>query len=149
MFLNKININTGGRDRIGREHVSDQTLSIVAPWLQSAPHGQRYPLPAPFSNYESVIYADGGGLVVTVYAGDDPIITMGVAQRSRHGKELWSVLLANFDHAAGIERPSEPWLAVSVHPALIVHPESAQWLADFEQCVAWAWITRNRDLEAV
>ena len=36
--------------------------------------------------------------------------------------------------------PEPPWCAVEIHPALALYPAAAEWLGDFERCVAWAWV---------
>ncbi|MDC8446093.1 MAG: hypothetical protein LV471_09245 [Nitrosomonas sp.] len=162
MYINHITITTGNNARISRADVADDVLEVVAPWLQSIVNaGQKSPLPIPSLSHFSVIaYVQDGGLVVTVYgpsgphrqsqpAGSDiPLVTFGVAQRSRHSGPLWAMLLANFEHLAGIKQPSPPWCAVAVHPSIMMHPQALDWIADFERCVAWAWITRNAQLES-
>lgn len=147
MYLNFINLNTGLVSRAERAHVSDGSLYVIAPWLKNATNGERTPLPGGFGDYDAIVYIEGGGLVVTVYHGSDPLVTFGVAQRARHGAGLWGLLLANFAHAEAINRPAEPWIAVAAHPHLMRSAGAAKWLADFEQCVAWAWITRNVQIE--
>ena len=98
--------------------------------------------------------------IVTVYGPDGPhergqpanadipLVTFGVAQRSRHSEPLWAMLLANFEHAKGLQQPATPWCAVIVHPSIMMHADAIGWLGDFKRCVAWAWITRNTHLES-
>lgn len=147
--------STGSRD-----DVTDDALAVVAPWLQSIVNaGQKAPLPAvELSHFYAVAYVQDGGLLVTVYgptgphqpgqpAGADiPLVTFGVAQRSRHSGPLWAMMLANFEHPDGIKQPATPWCAVALHPSIMAHTSSIGWLADFERCVAWAWVTRNAQL---
>jgi hypothetical protein len=149
MHLNFITLNTGALSRAERSQIKDEALGIVATWLQNAVGGARTPLPGAYADCDAVVYMENGGLVVTVFNGPDPLVTFGVAQRSLHGQSLWSLLLANFAHEPSIERPREPWLAVAVHNTLFKHLSATDWLADFEQCVAWAWITRNVQIETV
>ena len=160
MYINHLTITTGHNARTSRADVADETLSVVAPWLQSiVGTGQRSPLPVPaLSHFSAVAYVQDGSLVVTVYgpsgphrtgqpAGADiPLVTFGVAQRSRHSEPLWAMLLANFEHPDGIKQPSTPWCAAIVYPSAIAHKTALSWLADFERCCAWGWITRNAKL---
>lgn len=160
MYINHLTLTTGHNARTSRADVADDALAIVAPWLLSVVgSGQKSPLPVPaLSHFSAVAYVHDGGLVVTVYgpsgphqpgqpaSADIPLVTFGVAQRSRHSEPLLAMLLANFEHIAGIKQPSTPWLAVAIHPSIMAHTDAIAWLADFERCVAWAWITRKPDL---
>lgn len=152
MYINHVTLTTGHVTRSQRRDVADDTLAAVAPWLQSAINsGQQHPLPG-LPQYAAAVFVQDGGLVVTVYAHQPdigqrlPLVTFGVAQRSRHGEALWALLVANFGAHALAKRPREPWCAVALHPTLAGDLGATQWLADFERCVAWAWITRNPDL---
>lgn len=113
------------------------------------------------AHYSADVLVEAGALVATIYAPqglhppgriatgpDDPLATLGVAQRSRHGERLWAMMIDNFGAAPGLTRPAEPWCAVALHPALAMHIDAAHWLGDLERCIAWAWITRDppRDL---
>ena len=142
--------------------MADEALAVVAPWLQSIVRsGQKSPLPvAALSHFGAVAYVQDGGLVVTVYgpsgphrlgqpkSADIPLVTFGVAQRSRHSEPLWAMLMANFEHPAGIKQPGTPWCAVVMHLSIMAYADAIGWLADFERCCAWAWITRNAQLES-
>ena len=149
MYIHHITLTTGHDTRSQRGDVTDVTLAAVAPWLQSAIYsGRQHALPG-LPDYAAAVFVQDGGLVVTVYAHQPdigqrlPLVTFGVAQRSRHGEALWALLVANFKAHALAKRPREPWCAVALHPTLAGDFGTTQWLADFERCVAWAWITRN------
>jgi len=162
MYINNLTLTTGHNARTSRADVADDVLAIVAPWLQSiVSTGQKTHLPVPaLSHFSAVAYVQDGGLIVTVYgpsgphregqpaSADIPLVTFGVAQRSRHSEPLWAMLLANFEHPEGIKQPTAPWCAVAMHPSIMAHASAIGWLADFERCVAWAWITRNTHLES-
>ena len=161
MYINHTTLTTGHNARTSRADVADEALAVVAPWLLSVVgSGQKSPLPVPtLSHFSAMAYVQDGGLVVTVYgssgphqpgkpaSADIPLVTFGVAQRSRHSEPLWAMLLANFERAPGLGQPATPWCAVAVHPSITAHADAIGWLADFERCVAWAWITRNVQLE--
>lgn len=161
MYINHLTLTTGRNARTSRADVADEALAVVAPWLQSIVNtGQKSPLPVPeISHFSAIAYVQDGGLIVTVYGqsgphhpgqpanSDIPLVTFGVAQRSRHSEPLWAMLLANFDHPEGIKQPATPWCAVVMHPSIMAHTDAIGWLADFERSVAWAWITRNAQLE--
>lgn len=163
MYINHITITTGHNARTSRADVTGDVLEVVAPWLQSIiKTGNKAPLPVrDISHYSAKALVHSGGLVVTVYGpigphqqgapanADIPLVTFAVARRSRHGGDLWSMLLAIFDHKSGIKQPSVPWLAVAVHTSAFAHRDALDWLADFERRVAWAWITRQPDIRGV
>lgn len=164
MYIHKITLNTGSRQRLTRDAVDDTTLAVVRPWLVAAVASQqRTPLPvAALSHFSAVaLRHESGGLVVTIYgpagphipgqastASQTPLATMGIAQRSRHGTDLWGMLMATFGRWAhiGIKNPRAPWCAAVALPGLLAYPDSAQWLDDLESCIAWAWITHTPDL---
>lgn len=86
--------------------------------------------------------------MATVYArvSDEPrvpLVTFGVAAHSRCGARLWRTMHEGRELAtSGSPCPPEPWIAVIVHPTSVAAPEAFAWLADFERCVAWAWVAR-------
>lgn len=152
MYINHITLTTAHVTRSQRADVDDGTLAVVTPWLQQAVNsGRQHPLPG-LPEYAATVFLQDGGLVVTVYARQAdigprlPLVTFGVAQRSRHGEALWALMMANFGAHARAQRPREPWCAAALHPTLQLDIEATEWLADFERCVAWAWITRTPDL---
>lgn len=160
-YLNHITLSTGRNARSERSGVDDSVLALLSPWLKKIINsGQAMPLPVDdLSHFSAKAFVQDGGLVVTVYGpsgphergtpanADIPLVTFGVAQRSRHGGDLWTMLLANFKQLDGIKQPSAPWCAVVVHPSAFAHRDALDWLADFERCVAWAWITRQPDIK--
>lgn len=42
-----------------------------------------------------------------------------------------------------------PWLAVVPHASIMAYRGDIDWMADFEACAAWAWITRAPSLESI
>lgn len=163
MYITHTTITTGHTSRSQRSEVHDGTLKLLVPWLNKAlASGVQEPLPVqPLSHYSALASIEEGGLLLTVFAplgphrqgvpflGETtPLVTMGVAQRTRHAA-LWPKLTA----LAKIERDlpaGVPWCGVALHlDALAAHRDAAGWLGDFERCIAWAWVTRNPGLEAV
>ena len=160
MYINHITITSGHIARTSRSDVSDEVLAIVSPWLKKIINTEeKYPLPvAELSNYSAIAYVIEGGLLMTVYGsfsdgsstdGTVPLVTFGVAHKSRQSEPLWAMMLANFEHDQNIKQPSTPWCAVAIHSTIILHPDALSWIGDFERCVAWAWITRNPNLDLV
>lgn len=147
--------------------MSDDTIAVLVPWLVSARGAGGAPAPLPgkaFAGFTAKVLVEHGALVCTVYgpaarfphlagmaeAQDGvPLVTFGVAQRSRHSKTLWDILVASSDHPPRCAMPESPWCGVILHPPLPAFPDASEWLGDFERCVAWAWISRNTHLESV
>lgn len=163
-YITHITLTTGHTRRSPRDEVGDDILRALHPFLAGLLHtGARQPLPVPaLAHYSASAAVDAGGLVCTVWgpAGPHtpgkphpgnalPIVTLGVAQRSRQGPDLWGMMRAQFGGAPGLARPAEPWCAVALHPGLAQYPDTAEWLGDLERCIAWAWITRAPAMEAV
>ena len=164
MYINHITLNTGYLARTQRADVPPEVTALLAPWLQGiANSGQAHPLPVPeLAHISAQAFVQDGGLAVTVsapvgphspgrpHAGAvAPLVTFGVAQRSRQGAALWALLIRAFPVKQGLQQPEAPWLAVALHPSAAAYTGALDWLGDFERCIAWAWITRNPVLGAV
>ena len=163
MYLNHITLSTGHIARTERADVAPEVTELLAGWLPDAVNsGQAHALPvAALSHFSAQAFVQSGALVVTVsapvgphelgkpHAGPAmPLITMGVAQRSRQGADLWASLTKAFETKPGLEQPATPWLAVAIHPSIAFYAGPVEWLGDFERCIAWAWLTRNPDLRS-
>ncbi len=159
-YLNHITLSTGDCRRSPRAEVDDETLALLHPWLtRSLASGRIEPLPvAPLSHYGARVIKEIG-LLATIYGprgphnpgaphpGEHvPIVTLGVAQRTREADDLWAHLVANFGAQNGIAMPAAPWCAVVLHQNIVAFSEAAEWLGDLERCIAWAWITRHPGL---
>lgn len=164
MYINHITLNTGHLARTQRAGVDPEVTALLAPWLQVIVNsGQAHPLPVPeLAHISAQAFVQDGGLVVTVSAPAGPhtpgkphtgpampLVTLGVAQRSRQGAALWALLVNAFGQKPGLQEPGAPWLAVALHPSAAAYTGALDWLGDFERCIAWAWITRNPVLGAV
>jgi hypothetical protein len=163
LYINHVTLQTGHCAHSDRSEVRDDVLALVAPWLAGIINsGNLHPMPVQeLSHLSARATVDHGCLLLTVFAPsgpfiagqahhgkDIPLITLAVAQRSRQGAELWPMLIEAFSASPKTKKPEEPWLAVALQPGLIAYRAEAAMLADFERCVAWAWITRNTKLEA-
>lgn len=156
-YINHITLSTGHCRRSPRSEVSDATLDILRPWLLDLVESAgKSPLPVAELSHFSALAIVEVGLVVTIYGPSGPyisgrpnktdgapIVTIGVAQRTRQGSELWSKLSKHFVTVAGLEPPSTPWCAVALHENIMAFPDAAEWLGDLERCIAWAWVTRH------
>lgn len=160
-YIDHVTLTTGHRSCARRADVAAPVLDVVAPWLDrvllaDAPSAAT-PLPVPdLSDFSATAFTTPGGLVVTVYGPDIlslppampepiPLVTFGVARRSRGAAKLWDSLVKQDPTGRCGTMPGAPWLAVLLHPSLTIFPDAAHWLGDFERCVAWAWVERLAD----
>lgn len=146
MYIHHITLNTGHASRVSAGDVSGETLASVRPWL-SAMLDSGEPMPLPVSalanDYSAHASAADGAVVVTVSGPTGlPLVTIGVAARSRHAVKLWGDLV-ELSGAADQTRPSAPWCAVVLWPSLAAHLDATAWLGDMERCIAWAWLTQT------
>lgn len=154
--LTHITLTTGHSRQSAHAEIDPQIEAIIAPWLREllASDEERKPLPGllpgllpEFLAYDVMAEEVGGGMLLTVLAGMDPLVTVGVTATDEDDGNLWPMFRTAFPWVRpGLARPPAPWCAVITHPALADHQDAANWLADFERCVAWAWITmRDED----
>ncbi|QTD44309.1 hypothetical protein [Ottowia testudinis] len=153
MYIQHLTVTTGHAHRSTRAMVGDDVLALLSPWLDQAIAARAItPIPR-MDGFGALCLHQQGTLVVTVYAPQPdigprmPQVTFGVAQRSRQAAALWPMLMQAGPAAPGVKQPEAPWCAVHLHPT--VDRDALDWLADFERCIAWAWITRKPQLEAV
>lgn len=143
-YLNHITLTTGHLARTSRADVTDETIAALTLWLDQALDSEPpVPLPGPLGSrdgFSAAPYTVNGALVCTVYGQDAPLVTFGVAQRSRHATELWALLVAQFGAVQNLKMPSTPWCAVAIHPAFAGQLNASAWVGDFERCVAWTWL---------
>lgn len=155
-YIYHITLTTGHCRKSPRSEITDEAIKIIKDWLKKGLEMDTpIPLPVPdLSHFAAKVLTDKGALVVTVYgplgphvpgrpagAPELPLISMGVAKRSRHSAYLWEVLAKMA--TPKIDCPHTPWCGVIVYPGLARYIDSTEWLADFERCVAWAWVESN------
>jgi hypothetical protein len=132
-----------------RSEVRDELIVALRRMLRDGRHKMLVPMDA----YEVQVNTADGGLMATVYRGADPLVTFAVAQDAIGAAELWPVLtdlyyrltdmrgMRTADFAAAHEPKELPWCAaVTILPT----PDEAAWIADFERCLAWAFLDRTK-----
>lgn len=144
-YINHITISTGHVARTSRADVTDETIKALSPWLKACmAYINPYPLPGPLGTRDGFVMAasiERGGLICHVGHQDDgPLVTFGIAARSRQSGELWAWLCAQYGSRDALTAPSVPWCAVALHPAYMLQHGVSAWMGDFERCVAWTWI---------
>lgn len=164
MYLNHITMTTGHIARTSRADVAQAVTALLAEWLPTTINsGKAHSLPVvALSHFSAQVFVQDGALVVTVSAPAGhhqpgkphtgkamPLVTFGVAQRSRQASPMWEMMVKAFGCKSGLKPPDTPLCAVAIHPGIAIYKGPAKWLGDFERCVAWVWITRNPDLKPV
>jgi hypothetical protein len=137
--LEHYTLTTGHTRKSFRSEVRNEALEVLSPFLSSG----RLPLPPPFHNYECQVTTEGDGLMATVWEQDRPIVTFGVAPNERVAGIVWEALENGYTGALFQATPpcrpkTVPWCGVII---MFFDPDEG-WVADFERCLAWAWIER-------
>lgn len=156
MHLHHVTLNTGHSRRLDRQEISSRATDIAAAWLRDAlRHQEPMPLMHPFEAYNGQALTSDGALVVTLYGRAPqvgqrlPLLSFAVATRSRHGHALWDAMLKGAPQQVlpNLARPPAPWCAATFYPTVASDPDALSWAADFEGCVAWAWLSRHPDIK--
>ena len=143
-YLNHIVLSTGHTRRSYRSEVTDDVISMLRPVVLALRQDQRPNLSIP--DYWINGPAMGHACVIwTIWHSDgSPIATIGLANRSRCGAQIWRALheMETPDKIATHpgDVPAAPWLAVRLHIGASMHLDCMEWLGDFQRCFAWAWI---------
>lgn len=161
-FIQHVTLNTGHNKPYNRFECRPETIK-GAKALISAALEQDLPLSMPSGELAHLAFAcvaEGRKLTITVFApmgphtkgqpfryngkNGAPIAICGIAPKSKDAK-LWDMLLDTYStvypsETIACERPQASWLGVIVTPLVQQFPESLTVLADFERCMAWAWL---------
>lgn len=141
-YLWHITLESGDTRRSPRSEVSQQVLATMAPHLRRALAAGRAGDPIPTTDSRLTATASGPNLVATVLSYDGvPLVTFGVASRSRGAGALWGALhegrLTTTDRA---ELPAAPWCAARLEAGPEYLTDVSEWIGDYERIIAWAWI---------
>lgn len=149
--LPHITLDTGHVRQSPRSEVGDETLATLRASLAMALEQPRSRIPVPMQpGYSYGVTAEHGCLLVTIYgtvqATPAPVVTFGVAAPGSDAGGLWRILhddrggLEGVAYRTDIRRPPRPpWVAARMEFAAGLVPPTL-WLADFERCIAWAWL---------
>lgn len=151
-YIWHITLNTGHSRRSERSEVDDGVISTVRLILAEAvaAPGQRIPvIPGP-PDIALEAHPAGPHLLAPVWDSHTgaPLLTLGIAPRSREAGRLWEVLHGGNHHlVVGLaDVPRAPWCGFVLHPTIMLRPDAMRWAGDMERCVAWAWMELRRDL---
>lgn len=155
-YIHHVTLNTGHTRRSLAGEVSAEALAACKASLAICLSGtqQRAPLGADLAPdiaaYQLTATAQGRCLVATIWHGHDPVCTVAIARHGRCGSHLWRLMHEPAPGVAplvtdGAMQPQAPWCAVRLEAGITRHLDAAQWLGDYERCLAWAWIEIDQE----
>ena len=161
-FIQHVTLNTGHNKPYNRFECRPETINKAKCLINNALEAG-VPISMPEGELAHLAFscvAEGRKLVVTVYGpmgphtkgkpfrytgkNGAPLAICGIAPKSKDAK-LWSAMMETYTLVYNKppeckDRPSAPWLAAIVTPLSMQFMEAIPVLADFERCMAWAWI---------
>jgi len=151
-YIQHVTVTTGHVRRSQRSEVADDILEWCRGHLQRVLAGERDPIPRVQPSCWLTGAAEGRCMTATVWtrdpdAGDTPLVTIAVALHSRCGARLWELIHAHTSlpvETSSQQQAAVPWVAARLEPGIARHPRAAEWLGDYERCLAWAWYERRR-----
>jgi hypothetical protein len=148
--MSHLTITTGHMAKSLRRAVPDQIINKMREWLED---GKREFIPGQSGEvlakripgcegYWATLKTIGDSLLVSVIQKDVGLaLTFGVAANNESGGDLWCRL------GSETKQPAAPWCAVNIDLGFCFSArtqtkliQDLQWFADFERCVAWAWL---------
>ncbi|WP_116963082.1 hypothetical protein [Fastidiosibacter lacustris] len=166
-YLTHLTLPTGDKDRCYRDTINDKTIKLLKPWLKKCIDSRiAQPLPVPdLAHYSAKILTDHSVLIVTVYgpaapheqaqasSAGIPLTTSYIVQRSRQAVRAWMLIKEHFRFLTAKvnaqQIPNAPSITTVIHDCGALYLDAFLWLADFERCIAWTWITDKPQLEVV
>ncbi|MFN0166897.1 MAG: hypothetical protein ACKV22_10745 [Bryobacteraceae bacterium] len=129
-----LTLNTGHVRTFPRSEADESTIERVSQWLADdafdLPGGYRCVLTHRTSkSFEAEVRTPAGA----------KLVSMGFAAEPSAGAAVWDWLVAADQPQPGVV----PWLAVRLHEGLARDPAAADWLGDFERCLAWGFLVRH------
>jgi hypothetical protein len=143
-FIRHITLTTGHtRDSFAGE-ISPEAIEVCTALIDQMIVGKRPPIPG-FQSFRISGVSYGRCFVATVWSGNEPIVTIGIANHSRCGAETWRALHKSAALPCATqsdEYPQAPWCAARLEPHCMFYPDAMNWLGDFERCLAWAFLEK-------
>ncbi|WP_420961093.1 hypothetical protein [Brucella sp. IR073] len=148
-YLYFVTLNTGSTSTMD---APDATVTHSAALdLGRALRDGRAPITA-HNGYDLAVLTVGRSMLCTVYKGNSPLATFGVAAQARGAAKLWHMMhetAPNYGLKTDANNPPAlPWCAVRVEPGLLKDFGASRWLASYELEIATAWIERRHRDEA-
>lgn len=150
--MQHITLTTGDVYTSRRDEVDDNVVVGLQPLLSTMIAGKSALIPGGAGDFTLRGVAVGRCFVATVYGittskGPVPLLTMGVTANEEYAARLWSDLHRSLSVPVVTDPDSPPvevpWCAVRLDIGAKLQSEDLYWLADFERCLAWAFLERH------
>lgn len=146
-YLLGINMATGLTTRTYRGEVHDHSVLGAIEMLDRAQH-ERVRMPGLGDDMAITVTSEGrSAMIATIWHGEAPVVTFGVARNSRASAGLWRILLrtATPEHTAialdESSRPQPPWIAARIEiGAALVCPVIMMAIGGLESAIGFAFL---------
>lgn len=142
-YIWHVNINTGRAEKLPIAAASAEDMAQAHQLLAGT--GRQ---PVLGTTLTVDIVHDGPNLVATFFGGAVPVVTMGVATKSRAAARLWEMLIeaagrAGAAPASGAgDVPRAPWAGIIVYGSFLGHMDEMPLLGRLEHALACAYLDR-------
>ncbi len=138
-YLYHITLDTGDIGTFDRATMSDTAIKTIGPHLAKAVRTGKDIIPTTACTLKAT-HAGPFLLGTIINFTGAPILTFGVAPKSRGAAKLWDMLISTGVLASDPgEVPPAPWLATRME-AGASRSTLASWIPDYQRLIAWAWI---------
>lgn len=145
-WLQHVALNTGITKRTYRDEVSDESVAGAMDLLERAKH-ERVPMHA-LGRDVAITVTSGGpsAMIATIWEGQRPVVTMGVARTSLPSARLWRILLRSTSPLTPIvldesSRPQPPWIAARIEiGGALVSPTLMMAIGGLEAAIGFAFL---------
>lgn len=160
-YLHHVTLTTAHSRRSYRHEVENDTLRVCAELIERAIEDPREHVVIPATDCTMTATAESRALIATVWGPvteirnspptRPPLVTFGVSDHSRAGSKLWRILHQAREpevQTSPDNPPPTPWIGARLEIGIALMPEHAEWISDFEWCIGWAWLERDRTFVA-
>lgn len=147
-YINHVTLNSGSVAQQRRSDIEDEVISSLSDVLDAMLQGSKVPIPG-CPGYFVYGVNQGPNLIATICAGDPqdrktwvPLVTTGVAVKSRSARKLWDLLHKDPNTPVVTDPgqwPPVPFVADRIESLDTDHLEAFAWTGDFCRSLAWAW----------
>jgi hypothetical protein len=140
-------LDTGRARRLSRSAIEDEIIRVLdASFDRATTTGTREPIPG-WVRFSFNVTTEAGAAIVKLWREATPVVTFGVAADAASSPKLWRLL-----HEGGVGKhatspgrpPATPWIGARMEiGAALTASDDLSWIADFERCLAWAFIDRR------
>lgn len=151
ILMEHVTLNTGHSTKQASSAISEEAIHAVSAVLDDLLQGGKPKVPG-FPHFWMTGTEDGQNLIVTVWTSIQgeraPVLTTGVALKSRTAARLWEVLHKDrTDLVTGPrDMPTAPWIADRLEIGAKMRLDAMAWTGDLARCIGWTWFRYRRGL---